>query len=56
MFKCCLTVVYAENKGDHVIFVGKLSLSSYGNDTKHFSAAFRMKAKMIAIHGKGVFM
>lgn len=58
MFKCCFIVVYVENKGDYVIFVGKLLLLLQGNDTyyKYFFVVFRMKVKIIVIYGKGVFM
>lgn len=56
MFKCCYIVVYVENKGDYVIFVGKLLLLLQGNDIKYFFVVFRMKVKIIVIYGKGVFM
>lgn len=57
MFKCCFIVVYVENKGDYVIFVGKLLLLLQGNDIiKFFFVVFRMKVKIIVIYGKGVFM
>lgn len=53
MFKCCFIVVYVENKGDYVIFVGKLLLLLQGNDTyyKYFFVVFRMKVKIIVIYG-----